>query len=141
LRSNYEANRLFEVASDFKYGEVEMQRRCQPRLLRYISLVAFYRYLSAYGERPGLALFWLVAAIFLVFPLLYMLSGYTHEMSRAVLHSLETSTFLEAAKHAVAGPEDTVPIMAKFVTGFERIAVTFQAGMFAFAVQRKFARK
>jgi len=137
LRSNYEANKLFEEASDFNYGEAEMQRRCQPRPLRYVSLEAFYRYFSAYGERPGLALFWLVAAIFLFFPLLYILAGYSHEVSKAVLHSLETSTFLEASKDGA----DTEPIVAKFVAGFERIAVTAQAGMFLLAVQRKFARK
>jgi hypothetical protein len=83
----------------------------------------------------------MIAAIFVFFPLLYMLSGYSHEIWRAILHSLETSTFLEGSKEAGTAAKDTVPIAAKFVAGFERIAVPVQAGMFALAVQRKFARK
>jgi uncharacterized protein YjbI with pentapeptide repeats len=141
LRTNYEANRSFEEASDFSYGEAEMQRRCQSRLLRYISLPAIYRYLSAYGERPGLALSWLIAAIFLFFPLLYILAGYNHQISRSVLHSLEISAFLESSKDSAVSPGEIVPITAKFVAGFERMAVSVQAGIFALAVQRKFSRK
>jgi uncharacterized protein YjbI with pentapeptide repeats len=141
LRTNYEVNRSFEEASDFSYGEAEMQRRCQPRLLRHISLPAIYRYLSAYGERPGLALFWLIAAIFLFFPLLYILSGYSHQISRTVLHSLEISAFLESSKDSGVSPAAIVPITAKFVAGFERMAVSVQAGIFALAVQRKYSRK
>jgi hypothetical protein len=97
--------------------------------------------MSAYGERSGLALFWLIAAIFLFFPLLYILSGYSQQISRAVLHSLEVSAFLESSKDSGASPGAIVPIAAKFVAGFQRLAVSVQAGIFALAVQRKFSRK
>lgn len=70
-----------------------------------------------------------------------MLTGYSHEPIRAVLHSLETSTFLEVSKDAAETSKGTLPILGKFVAGFERIAVPVQAGLFALAVQRKFARK
>ena len=104
-------------------------------------MTAWYRYLSAYGTRPGLALFWLIAAIFIVFPLLYLVAGLSHDPVKAILHSSETSTFLETPKSATDSARDGVPIAAKFVAGFERLAVPLQAARFALAIQRKFGRK
>lgn len=144
LRLNHEEKGLFDEAIDFLYGEMETKRRSQSIPLRQISLTAWYRYLSAYGARPGLALFWLVAAIFIFFPLLYVVAGLSHDPVdpvKAILHSLEISTFLETPKGATEAARDGVPIAAKFVAGFERLAVPFQAALFALAIQRKFGRK
>jgi uncharacterized protein YjbI with pentapeptide repeats len=141
LRVNHEGKGLFDEAIDFHYGELETKRLNQSLPLRLVSLTAWYRYLSAYGTRPALALFWLVAAVFVIFPLLFILSGFSHDLLKAILHSLETSTFLETPKISAEGIKDGIPIAAKVVAGFERILVPFQAGLFLFAVQRKFGRK
>jgi uncharacterized protein YjbI with pentapeptide repeats len=137
LRVNHEEKALFEDAMDFQYGEMETRRRSQPILVRCISLTAWYRYLSAYGTRPGLALFWLLIGVFLVFPLLYLWTGNNHHIVDAVIHSLETSAFMEAARNGGG----TIPIATRFISGFERLLIVFQAGLFVLAIQRKFGRK
>ena len=137
LRVSHEEKALFEDAMDFQYGEMETKRRAQPTPLRFLSLTAWYRYLSAYGTRPGLALLWLLIAVFLVFPGLYLWTGYAHHVVDAVIHSLETSAFMAAARNS----DDPVSIAARFISGFERLLVAFQAGLFVLAVQRKFGRK
>ena len=139
LRVGHEERGLFDDAIDFQYGEIESKRLGQSIALRHISLVAWYRYLSAYGARPGLALFWLLLGIFVLFPILYWLTGYSHLAVDAIVHSLETSTFLEASKSSET--LKNLSIATRLVAGFERLAVTFQAALFALAIQRKFGRK
>lgn len=139
LRVNFEDSGSYEDAADFHIGELEMQRQMQPRPLRYFSLLAWYRYLSMYGERAGLALFWLGLFVLLVFPSLYWLSGYAHGFFHNLVRSLETSTFLEVTKAASQQPDD--PILVRFVTGLERIAVPILGGVFVLAVKSKVERK
>jgi small-conductance mechanosensitive channel len=128
------------VAADFHIGEMEMERKLLPRLHRALSLTAFYGNLSMYGERPGLAFLWLFVAVFLVFPFLYWATRYSADFLHDLVHSLETSTFLEVPKDA-AGHAVADPILARFVAGFERITVPVLAGVFALAIKRKFERK
>jgi Pentapeptide repeats (9 copies) len=139
LRVNFEASGSFEEAADFHVGELEMQRQIQPVPLRYISFLAWYRYLSLYGERAALALFWLCFFVLLIFPALYWLSGYTHGFFGNLVHSLETSTFLEVPK--AASEQRDNPILIRFVTGLERIAVPILGGIFVLAVKSKFERR
>ena len=118
-------------AIDFQYGEIESKRLGQSVALRHISLVAWYRYLSAYGARPGLALFWLLLGIFVLFPILYWLTGYSHHAVDVIVHSLETSTFLEASKSSENLEE---PVHPNQIRGRPRTACgyvpngTFRAG-------------
>ncbi len=134
---------MFDDAADFQFGEMETKRLAQlaqPIPLRLVSLTAWYRRLSAYGVRPGLALFWLLTAIFLIFPLLYFATGYSRHPLDAITYSLKTSTFMEASKTSAEPAESALPIATKFVAGLERLAVTLQAGLFALALRRKFGR-
>jgi hypothetical protein len=135
LRKNYEGKGAYAEAGDFHYGEMEMRRLAQPAALRHISLAALYKYLSGYGEQHGLALFWLLFAVFVLFPALYLLAGAFGEPAGAVLHSLEISTFL---KPESAAP---VPMAGRFVEGCERIAVPVQAGLLLLAIKRHYARQ
>lgn len=141
LRVSHEQRGLFDDAIDFQYGEIESKRLAQSTALRHVSLAAWYRYLSAYGARPGLALTWLLLGIFLLFPVLYLLTGYSQHPVDAIIHSLETSTFLEVAKSGSETAKNPLLIAPRFVAGFERLAVTFQAALFALAVQQKFGRR
>jgi hypothetical protein len=135
LRRNAERGERQAEAGDFYYGEMEMRRRGQPPLLRTISLLALYKYLSGYGERSGLALGLLLGWIFVVFPAAYLLLGAVDGVARAVLHSLEVSTFLSPAR------EVALNVPGRFVEGFERLLVPLQAAMLTLAVRRRFARR
>jgi hypothetical protein len=135
LRKNYEGKGAYAEAGDFHYGEMEMRRLAQPAALRHISLGALYKYLSGYGEQHGLALFWLLFFVFVLFPALYLFVGAFGEPAGAMLHSLEISTFLK--------PESAAPVSmaGRFVEGCERIVVPVQAGLLLLAIKRHYARQ
>lgn len=135
LRKNYEASDHYQEAGEFYYGEMEMKRLVQPAILRNISLTAIYKYLSGYGEQHGLALLWLISAVFIFFPALYLASGVADEAVRAIVHSLEVSTFLEG------NPGMTEALLGRFIEGCQRILVSLLAGLFVLAIKRKFERK
>lgn len=135
LRKNHEDKGRYEEAGNFYYGEMEMKRLAQPGVLKFISLTAIYKYLSGYGEQHVLALLWLALAIFLFFPALYLVSGVVDDSVKAVLHSLEVSTFLKG------NSETTEMIFGRFMEGFQRIIVPLQAGLFVLAIKRKYERK
>lgn len=141
LRTTFEGNGPLQEASDFHYGELEAQRRSLPRPLRYVSLLAFYRYLSAYGERPGLALCWLFAAALIFFPLLYLLAGWGHHPIAAVVHSLKTLVFREESAAGFPTANDTLSVLAKVVAWAERGIVSGMMCLLAQATYRKLARK
>jgi uncharacterized protein YjbI with pentapeptide repeats len=82
LKRNYDAKGDYWTAGHFHFGEMEMRRmetrwRFRPLrwLSRHLSLVALYKYASAYGESYTLPLIWL-AAVLTVFGLLYPLVGF-----------------------------------------------------------------
>jgi uncharacterized protein YjbI with pentapeptide repeats len=134
LRRNYERKGRYKEASGFYYGELETGQRAEPLLWRTISIRAFYKYLSGYGEQQALALLWLVLFVFVFFPVAYAFTDPELSFRTAVLHSLQVSTFLETA---VRHP---VPLPTQFFAGFERIAVTLQAGLVALTIRRQFTR-
>jgi uncharacterized protein YjbI with pentapeptide repeats len=79
LKKNYDERKDYWAAGDFHYGEMEMKRlHSQSRtqsvrwLHRNLGLVAWYKYVSAYGEsylRPGALLLMALAIFALLFPL------------------------------------------------------------------------
>jgi hypothetical protein len=73
LRANYEENLQYPEAGDFYIGEMEMTRKAQTSIFKKLPLL-FYKAISNYGESYYRPLFW-IAAIFLLFPLLFMFSG------------------------------------------------------------------
>lgn len=112
-----------------------MRRLSQPKFLRNISLTAIYKYLSGYGEQHILALMWLGFAMIMVFPVLYLVSGNVQDPIQALLRSLEVSTFLEKQS------QTTTTVPGRFIEGFQRIFVPFQAGLFLLAIKQQFGRK
>jgi hypothetical protein len=127
------ARGLFDDARDFYFGEMEMNRLRKPRPMRYVSWEAWYFYLSGYGDRPVWALFWLVLAIFGLFPLLYLTTGVVHDPISALHRSLRASAFFEV-------PKDTDPLLATLVTAVQEIAVKVQACILGVSVKRMFWR-
>jgi len=73
LKINYESKGNYGYAGDFHYGEMEMRRLSFGTFFRRnLSLTAFYKYSSGYGENPGLAFFilltfWVICAEFYLF--------------------------------------------------------------------------
>jgi len=69
LKHNYEEQRDPITAGDFHFGEMEMRRLEPPKnwflrvLKRYLSAIAFYRWISGYGEDYVRALAWIVGVI------------------------------------------------------------------------------
>jgi uncharacterized protein YjbI with pentapeptide repeats len=81
LKGNYDAKGDYWIAGHFHFGEMEMKRlhcRWRIRPLRWLShhfsLVALYKYASAYGESYTLPLVWLTAVL-MFFALMYPLTG------------------------------------------------------------------
>jgi uncharacterized protein YjbI with pentapeptide repeats len=81
LKRNYDAKGDYWTAGHWHYGEMEMKRlhsRWRSRPLRWLShnfsLVALYKYASAYGESYMIPLVWL-AAVITVFAILYPIPG------------------------------------------------------------------
>jgi uncharacterized protein YjbI with pentapeptide repeats len=76
LRANYEENLNFAEAGDFHIGEMECKRKSYKGWFgKNLSLTAWYKYVSNYGEsyrRPLLC--WILPILFL-FPILFMYSG------------------------------------------------------------------
>lgn len=135
LEANYQRKGWYQEASDFRYGKMDMMRKGQPPVRRNASILAGYRYLGGYGERYGLALTLLVAFVFVVFPALYLMFGLEGGVPRAVVHSLEVSTFLESMRT----PESRLAF--RFVEGIERVLVALEVGLFVLAVNRRLGRR
>jgi hypothetical protein len=140
-RSYYQLSKAFQnafrykEASDFYYGAMEMKRVGQHKWAKNTGLLDFYKYLSGYGEHPGLALGWLLFIIFVFFPALYLITEMPTSWGQAFLRSLESATFLNNAM------KDDISLYTRFVIGFERILVPLQAGLFLWAFKQKFKRE
>jgi hypothetical protein len=84
LKKNYDARLDYWTANEFHFGEMEMNRQVTPngrRLLglrrwvhRWLSLTAWYRYASDYGNSYRKPLLWLLAVV-VVFAVLFPLPG------------------------------------------------------------------
>jgi uncharacterized protein YjbI with pentapeptide repeats len=136
VRVSYERKNQSELAGDFYYGEIEMRRRSQPWFIRSISLAAWFKYLSGYGENYVLSLIWLAVFVLLLCPGLYVAAGFARgDPVRSLLHSLEVVTFLKEPNQAT--PEI---VAVRVIEGFERVLVALQLGLFLLGIKRKFMR-
>lgn len=81
LKVNYESHKNFPDAGHFHYGEMEMIRLGGKGKLNKVNsfLLSWYKGLSAYGERVGLALIWFLLVL-LLGAALYMWQGFTINM-------------------------------------------------------------
>jgi hypothetical protein len=85
LKKNYDSRLDYWTANEFHFGEMEMKRLAGPtdgRLLwlrrwwhRNLSLVAWYKYASDYGNSYGKPAVWLLVLILFLFPALLPLPG------------------------------------------------------------------
>ena len=173
LKRNYDAKGDYWTAGYWHYGEMEMKRlhsRWRWRPFRWLdqhfSLVALYKYASAYGESYAMPLLWLVFFL-AAFAFLYPVPGiefnhppsnipdwlgyvdwttffYTHPAEHPsgfwgmILHSLMTSI-------SVAGFQRELRYVPSYPYGrmlalFELLLTTTLGGLFLLAIRRKFKR-
>ena len=65
LKRNFEDKRDYARAGDFHYGEMEMKRLQKSKFKQYISLTAFYKYFSGYGQKWFRAFSWFTGFVVL----------------------------------------------------------------------------
>jgi hypothetical protein len=153
LKHNYEEKRDPIPAGDFHFGEMEM-RRLEPckgwlraTYRRYLSAIAFYRWISGYGEDYVRALAWMVGVL-VVFALAFA------AIPALALQSSPSS----GASHAVAGlgPHLLYSVMCFLLRGDKPLQPAYLAGhymsvaegilgppliaMFVLALNRRFKR-
>jgi uncharacterized protein YjbI with pentapeptide repeats len=133
----YERQKEDGPASGFRVSAREMARRGQSGTSKFIS--STYRMFAAYGESPGVALFWLGFLVLGLFPLAFYLAGRPAGLGlgKSIVHSLEVATFLSSARDT--GPDPTQSrLLLRILTGIERVAVSAQLGFFVLALRRLF---
>ena len=84
LKKNYDSRLDYWTANEFHFGEMEMKRLATPtegrllwlrrRMHRWLSLTAWYRYASDYGNSYQKPILWLLGVL-LLFALLFPLPG------------------------------------------------------------------
>jgi len=87
LQLNFENSKRYGEAGDFYIGVMEMRRRqlaagssliwWRRARQNVLSMIALYRLVSEYGERYTRCLWWMLA-VFLLFPALYLLTGFDY---------------------------------------------------------------
>ncbi|ODS41291.1 hypothetical protein BEH94_08600 [Candidatus Altiarchaeales archaeon WOR_SM1_SCG] len=149
LRLNYEHNLRFSEAGDFYIGEMEMRRKnvklfgreIKNRILnlisRNISLIAWYRNFSYYGENYFLPVVWMFA-ITLGFAFYYyspadFFTGFD-------IHGINASNFLESWKTSIMILFQMPPEQMTFSIFIERILGVLFVALFVLALRRKFKK-
>jgi len=149
LRLNYEHNLRFSEAGDFYIGEMEMRRKnvklfgreIKNRILnlisRNISLIAWYRNFSYYGENYFLPVVWMFA-VTLGFAFYYyspadFFTGFD-------IHGINASNFLESWKTSIMILFQMPPEQMTFSIFIERILGVLFVALFVLALRRKFKK-
>ena len=72
IRIASDRERDSQTARDFYFGELEAERLSHGWVRRNLGLSHLYKIFSGYSKREGLALTWLFAFIFILFPLIFL---------------------------------------------------------------------
>jgi len=140
LRIAYESSLMYPEAGDFYVGEMEMKRlnavfrkkpiknRLGRWLIQNLSLTAFYRYLSYYGECYWLPLLWIFLFV------LGFSIGYSYYYGLDLNSALSTSflTFFQMP------PTETK--ISSWIMGCERLTGLILTAIFILALRRKFKK-
>jgi len=162
LRINYERNLRYADAGDFYVSEMEMKRKNAKLhgikigkegiiniilrfLIRNFSLTAFYRYFSYYGETYLLPLFWILAIIFIFFPVLLSTDPLT---SAQIVFQSTPDKLNEKVSDLVINLDGiysslkigTITINSGWLVLIERIAGILFIALFVLALRRKFKK-
>ncbi len=168
---NYERVRDFDVAEDFHVGEMRMRSVIAERQLpcsalkwlwRHLGPYRLYDVFSGYGANWSKAFLWLLVWSLLVFPSLFMLTGFQQmepvggramrliqysltpdlhkapqwfkDYCHAISFSLSTATFQRARLYEPAGP------WSHFLMSAASVIFTSQAALLLLALRRRFKR-
>ncbi|MCQ4574211.1 MAG: pentapeptide repeat-containing protein [Candidatus Brocadiales bacterium] len=133
LKKNFEDKKDWNRAGDFHFGEMECGRKMYGWSIVEGVLFNLYFWASGYGERPLRALGVFLILVFLVFPLLYCLSG-DGCFFQSMWNSLMVTSFGRVAK-----PEIT-SYLGPIIWLIEIIVCPTQFALFALALRRKVKR-
>ncbi len=171
LKRNFDAKGDYWTAGHWHYGEMEMQRlHCDwtPRWARWLkqnlSLVALYKYTSAYGESYTLPLMWL-AGVLAFFAMVYPAVGleiHMHDVDKVLRYSNYAEFFrVNPGEHpggfwgvllhgamaslSVAGFQRELRYAPSYPWGrllalLELLLTTTMGALFALAIRRQFKR-
>ena len=174
LKKNYDSRLDYWTANEFHFGEMEMKRLAGPTngpllrlrqwLHRNLSLVAWYRRASNYGNSYLKPALWLLVLIFIVFPALLPLprvglkrQGATHTetyasvwdlqksyeenllpevrvVGKSMITSVDAATFQRSAEYAPAYP------WGRVLAIFETLLTSSLFALFLLAIRRQFRR-
>jgi hypothetical protein len=169
LQSNCESNKRYDEAGDFYIGAMEMRRlqiaqnkNWLKRWLRQnvLSLEAWYRNVSFYGERWTRTLLWMLLVVFL-FPAIYLLSGFeypamnpmngqytflNYDLGRITKPSQLVEDYLKALDvsfHTFTfqrDPHFRLTTIGRFISVFESAISATLLALFLLAIRRRFRR-
>jgi uncharacterized protein YjbI with pentapeptide repeats len=171
LKKNYDARLDYWTANEFHYGEMEMQRlaaptrRWLPGLRKWVhsrlSLVAWYRYASDYGNSYRKPLVWLLGVL-LLFMVMFPLPGLQRSgtnspesygsvwraggsagqrlkweaglLGKSLLASVDTAMFQKGPEYAPVYP------WGRTLAVLEMLLTATLFGLFLLAIRRQFRR-
>lgn len=145
LALNAEENHRYSEASRFRYSAMNLMRKAKWKGWALWSLDWWYWLLSGYGERVGLATFWILLLL-VSFAFLYLNVGFVREPLVAFDYYGAPLTLDRAFTYSIAvmslQKPDPRPLtsIAKGLVTFQSILGPLQATLLALAMRRKFAR-
>lgn len=144
LKLNYEAKGDFKQAGMWHYGEMEMHRRASPwRRGFWFSLYNLYKWLSGYGEQPGLAAFWIpvfligLATLLQYAGLEVIVPGPQHRADfwESLVFIFQKVTFQRPVW------AETTNLWGKVVSSFSVLLIPGQAALFLLALRNRLGRR
>jgi hypothetical protein len=140
LKLNYENSGDHKNAGYFHYGEMEMHRLADRWRSLPFSFCSIYWVLSGYGERPLLALSWLVAFL-AVFTGLLAWAGL--DLDPKHIPTFGDSFFYLLQKVTLQRPTWAEPVgfVGKLVAGLSVLLIPGQATLFLLALRNRLGRR
>ena len=141
LKKNYEEQRAYPEAGDFHYGEMEMTLRMHQEKKERFSwmLTGAYKFLSGYGEKPGLAFVW-VGVVLLTPALVYFVEKLVLAPGSGIVSSIVESLTESLGYMTVRIAKQPASVWGKFFKFAQAILGPIQIALVALALRRKFRR-
>ncbi|MGM0582903.1 MAG: pentapeptide repeat-containing protein [Bacteroidota bacterium] len=147
LKQKYEEKRDYQSASDFHYGEKELQRRNDETPTSNRILLNLYKYISGYGERILPAVI-CIAILILISTICYYIGGIEvtsnnntlanstiyNQLLNSFIHSLQATFFVRPLEF------DTVSYLSRFAFIIQSIFSPIFIGLLALAIRQRLKR-
>lgn len=141
LKNRYEIQRDYKQAGDFHYGEMEMHRRCSR--WRWIPLYwnNLYRVLSGYGEKPLLAIAWLLLFLIGLPWIVWYFNVEFYKADKLATYWDVLVFFLEKATFQRPDWLRAIDNWGKLLSDISIILIPGQAALFLLALRNRLGRR